>query len=498
MLLSTTALFCAELWPRKSTEYVLAEDGDSDVASASRFGIRAPVEDANIFSQLTFSWMSPLLKLGQHKQISEDDLWEVPSDCAPANIAETFDANWQHEIDHSEKRSPSLIRALWRTVGAHYVLGGCFKLAQDILSFSKPVVLSMILGFVASHKTDKPQPMSFGYFYAGCMLALQITQSIALNQSLQLGYVTAIKIKSSLTTAIYKKAVWLSNETRQKYKTGEIFTMLTSDVDSVARLSDHAHIFWSGPLQIILGTYLLYNTLGWSALASIVVMVASMPVNRGLTARMQVLKKEQRMNKGKRIALVGEALSGAKIIKLYAWERPILSKIQYVRESLELASLSKFGRMFAWASVSMTTVPFLVSFTTFLVYSAFDGVSHGPLNARLVFVSLSLFNLLRSPLTMLPKSISTLVDAGVAAGRIHKLLTSDELDVESVTRLESVRRSNRETLVQGRSNMDFAVKVSGGSFRWSSKDSVQLDNINLSALSNEHLAIVGRVGSGKS
>ncbi|KAJ2733122.1 hypothetical protein IW152_003279, partial [Coemansia sp. BCRC 34962] len=74
MLLSTIALFCAELWPRKSAEYVLPEDGDSDVVSVSRFGIRAPVEDANIFSQLTFSWMSPLLRLGQRKQISEDDL----------------------------------------------------------------------------------------------------------------------------------------------------------------------------------------------------------------------------------------------------------------------------------------------------------------------------------------------------------------------------------------------------------------------------------------
>ncbi|KAJ2788337.1 hypothetical protein GGI18_003014, partial [Coemansia linderi] len=115
MLLSTTALFCAELWPRKSTEYVLAEDGDSDVASVSRFGLRAPVEDANIFSQLTFSWISPLLKLGQHKQISEDDLWEVPSNIAPVNIAETFDANWQYEIDRSEKRAPSLARALWKT-----------------------------------------------------------------------------------------------------------------------------------------------------------------------------------------------------------------------------------------------------------------------------------------------------------------------------------------------------------------------------------------------
>ncbi|KAJ2812496.1 hypothetical protein H4S07_001361, partial [Coemansia furcata] len=173
----------------------------------------------------------------------------------------------------------------------------------------------------------------------------------------------------------------------------------------------------------------------------------------------------------------------------------------YVRESLELASLSKFGQMFAWASVSMTTVPFLVSFTTFLVYSVFDGVSHGPLTARLVFVSLSLFNLLRSPLILLPKSISTLVDANVAASRIHKLLMSDELDLESVTRLERVRRLNRRSYVQGNSGNDdkeIAVLVTNGAFGWSSNDLVLLNNISFSALSNEHLAIVGRVGSGKS
>ncbi|KAJ2611873.1 hypothetical protein GGF44_006125, partial [Coemansia sp. RSA 1694] len=60
MLFSVSVLFCAELWPRKHAEYVLAEDGDDDTSSDSRFGIRAPVEDANIFSQLTFSWLSSL------------------------------------------------------------------------------------------------------------------------------------------------------------------------------------------------------------------------------------------------------------------------------------------------------------------------------------------------------------------------------------------------------------------------------------------------------
>ncbi|KAJ2733974.1 Canalicular multispecific organic anion transporter 2 [Coemansia sp. BCRC 34962] len=102
---------------------------------------------------------------------------------------------------------------------------------------------------------------------------------------------------------------------------------------------------------------------------------------------------------------------------------------------------------------------------------------------------------------MFPTMLASVINSNVALGRIHKLLTSEELDLESVTRLESVRRSSRKPPTQdsaGRDEKNVAVLVSSGSFRWSSKDSVQLDNINLSALSGEHLAIVGRVGAGKS
>ncbi|KAJ2873875.1 hypothetical protein GGH93_002885 [Coemansia aciculifera] len=501
MLLYVTSLFCVELWPRKLSEYVLAEDGDDDVVSASRFGVRAPKDDANIFSQLTFSWLSPLFKMGQSKQISEDDLWEIPSSCLPTNIAQIFGANWQHELNQRVHRTPSLSRALWRTAGPYFILGGVFKLMQDILTLLKPVLLSLLLGFVASHTTDSPQPMSYGYFYACCMLVLQNIQTIVLHQSLQVGTDTGLKVRSSLTTAIYRKAMRLSNETRQEYTTGNISTLYSVDVDRIGAVTDYAHILWSGPLQISMVVYMLYNTLGWSVFAGVAIMVVSIPLNGWISRRMRVLQSEQMKNKDRRTTMISEVLSGVRVIKLYAWERSFISRIQHVRESLELVSLSKYGRMIALTSVSMTTVPFLVSFTTFLIYSVFDGASRGPLTAQLVFVSLALFNLLRFPLTMIPIVISTIVNANVAMGRVHKLLTSDELDLESVTRLESVRRSNRGPSSQTGSDNDdkcVAVQVADGSFRWSSKDSVLLDNINFCVLSGEHLAIVGRVGSGKS
>ncbi|KAJ2456552.1 hypothetical protein GGI03_006367, partial [Coemansia sp. RSA 2337] len=501
MLALTFALFSAELMPRKMSEYVLAEDDDDDMTSTSRFGVRAPMEDANIFSLLTFSWMSPLLKLSQSKQITEDDLWEVPSHIAPVDVAETFDVHWQHELDHHLHCTPSLWRALWRTTGTHIVIGGFFKLIHDSFSLLNPVLLSLLLEFVASHTSASPQPMSHGYFYASCMLGLQIIQTIVFQRSVQIDMDTKLKINTSLTTALYKKSIRLSNESRQEYTTGAVAMLFWTDVARVGGVIDYIYTVWSAPLQVVIVIYMLFNTLGYSVFVGVAIMAASVPLNNHVSKRLFTAIDELTKNQAKRASLIVEVLSGIRAIKLYAWEHPFVRKIQHVRESLELVSLSKYGQTLAWFSISSTAVPFLVSFTTFLIYSLFDNESHGPLTARLVFVSLSLFGLLRSPLVTFPTAISVIANAKISMNRIHKLLTSDELDLESVTRLERVRQSNHRSPVQGNSgnnNNGFAVQVTDGSFCWSSKEVAILDNINFSALSSEHLAIVGRVGSGKS
>ncbi|KAJ2720120.1 hypothetical protein GGI07_004797 [Coemansia sp. Benny D115] len=491
-------LFVVELWPRKLVEYVLPEDDDTDSLSASRFGVHSPEEDANIFSRLSFAWLTPLLQLGRHKQITEADLWCLPAHLAPLNVTEKFGDNWQHELDTSTPaKQPSLLRALWKTLGLPFALAGVLKLLQDILQFSQPVLLARLIGFVASHTTEHPQPISHGFFYATAMLVLQVVQTLFLHQYFQLCMVTGMKAKSSLTATIYRKALSLSNDTRQKYTTGSITTMFSVDVERVGGVTDYTHIVWSGPLQVLLAIYLLYQTLGWSVFAGIVIMVVSIPINTWITKRMRDLQLAQMKNKDARNTLIDEALSGIKVIKLYAWERSFLNRIRRVRESRELVTLSKYGHMYAWSSVTSMAVPFMVSFATFWIYSVFDGVSHGPLSAQLIFVSLSLFNLLRFPLTMFPIIVSSLVDTSVALNRIYSLLTSDELDPDSITRLASTRKAvaNSDSLAR---NDTAAVHVADAAFRWSERGPIVLDNIDFAAHSAEHLAIIGRVGAGKS
>jgi len=72
---------------------------------------------------------------------------------------------------------------------------------------------------------------------------------------------------------------------------------------------------------------------------------------------------------------------------------------------------------------------FKVAFATF---GTFVATSDDPLTAERVFVALSLFNILRFPLSMLPFLISNIVQASVSMKRLSAFLQHDEIDPDNL------------------------------------------------------------------
>lgn len=60
---------------------------------------------------------------------------------------------------------------------------------------------------------------------------------------------------------------------------GEIVNLMSVDAQRFMDLTTYIHTIWSGPLQICLALYFLWQTLGPSALAGIAVMVLLIPIN---------------------------------------------------------------------------------------------------------------------------------------------------------------------------------------------------------------------------
>lgn len=206
------AVFCASVglaalsfileWliPKRMSDYDMLGDDDE-----------CPYEYADIFSVLTFGWMTPLMKRGYNTFLTQDDLWNLRKRDSTRHTSESFEKSWANEM---EKKHPSLWLALFRSFGGPYFRGAAIKTISDVLNFAQPQLLRLLISFVDSYRSDKPQPVIRGAAIAIAMFAVSVSQTACLHQYFQRSFETGMRIKSSLTAAIYSKSTRLSNEGR--------------------------------------------------------------------------------------------------------------------------------------------------------------------------------------------------------------------------------------------------------------------------------------------
>lgn len=267
-----------------------------------------PYEYADIFSVLTFSWMTPLMKSGYKTFLTADDLWNLRNRDSTRSASGAFEKAWEQE---KEKKHPSLWMALFRSFGGPFLRGAMIKSCSDVLAFVQPQLLRLLIGFVASYKTDNPQPAIRGAAIALAMFAVSVSQTACLHQYFQRAFETGMRVKSALTAAIYIKSLRLSNEGRAAKSTGDIVNYMAVDTQRLSDLAQWGLQIWSAPFQIILCMVSLYQLVGFSMFAGVGAMLLMIPIN-GLIARiMKSLQKEQMANKDSRTRLMTEVRCAA-------------------------------------------------------------------------------------------------------------------------------------------------------------------------------------------
>jgi ATP-binding cassette, subfamily C (CFTR/MRP), member 1 len=441
-----------------------------------------PIEYASIFSILTFSWMTPMMKFGYKEFLTQDDLWNLRKRDTTRATSTTFDEAWALQL---EKKNPNLWIAMAQSFSGPYVRGAIIKTGSDCLNFMQPQLLRFLIAFVGSYgKGRTPQPPIKGAAIALAMFAVSIAQTACLHQYFQRAFETGMRIKSSLTAAIYKKSLRLSNEGRASKSTGDIVNYMAVDTQRLQDITQFGQQLWSAPFQITLCMISLYQLVGVSMFAGVGVMILMIPVN-GVIARIsKTLQKRQMKNKDARTRLMTEILNNMKSIKLYAWGQAFMSKLNFIRNDQELHTLRKIGAVTAVANFTWSTTPFFVSCSTFAVFVA---TNDRPLSTEIVFPALTLFNLLTFPLAVLPMVITAIIEAQVAVGRLTDYFTAPELQPDAVLRSDTVRHGEE------------SIKIRDATFTWNKDENRNaLENINFSAHRGELSCIVGRVGTGKS
>ncbi|KAI9176218.1 hypothetical protein H9P43_006583 [Blastocladiella emersonii ATCC 22665] len=535
---------------KRSAPTAAAADSGAESVSQST----SPMLAANIFSRLWYSWCTPLMRAGYHHPLQESDLLPLGEPFAADRALATFLghfrttlAAWQTKVGlpTATDRNPALhvpaphrvplaviLRALYRSFGTMWVVAGALKVLGDATALLIPVCVARIVAilsdcqasFAPAAAADQPEHYcnaNAGFVTVALMFACQLVSSVSTNAFWHLSMFTGLRVRTALVTAIFDKALKLSNAARAaEWNVGKVVNLVSTDC---SRLSDQAvpffHQLWTCPLQVTVAMILMVNYIGWAALVGFGFLALFVPLQGRAMAAIAVMRRKSQRITDRRVKLINELLQGIKIVKLLAWERPFLAKVEAEREK----ELYYVTRVAVWKSAVVgvaIAAPAIAAVCAFSTYAAFH-----PLVPSLVFGSLSLLNLARMPLWQIPQAYAYLLDAQVALRRITNLLVAAESEaMPTVTRSDDPNRpaiaidaasftweltgatgpvppaapSSSEKEKLGASDSVVALPLPLPLPTSSADDAVFIRDLDLRIPKGALVSVVGKVGSGKS
>jgi len=190
---------------------------------------------------------------------------------------------------------------------------------------------------------------------------------------------------------------------------------------------------------------ILVVQIGPSALVGVGFMLAMMPIQLWAMKSMFKIRGKTGKFTDKRAKLTQELLGGMKVIKFFAWETPYLQKLLGIRAD-ELAKLRSLLIIRAATMAFAMSLPVLASVLAFVTYAK-TGHAQSPAQ---IFTALTLFNLLRMPLMMLPVGLSTVTDAMAAFKRLRPIFVAEKMGEPFIVEPD----------------LKVAVEVKDGAFQW--------------------------------
>jgi ABC-type multidrug transport system fused ATPase/permease subunit len=466
---------------------------------------------ASLFSIATFTWADPLLLKGYKRTLELPDVWNLmPKDKAAAVLA-----------DYRQlKKTTKLVWHLTRYFRTKLIIQCSYAVFSALFTFAPTLVLKAILQYL---ENPDEVPRNVIWLYVVLLGLTDLIRSLASNQALWIGRKVCIQLRAIIIGEIYAKSLrrkaatgndtvlgdkkvkldamkrtkiqklfnllgkkdkdkdkdkattsdypaqvdgaMKDNSSDEQVNVGTIINLMSVDSFKVSEITSYLHFLLAqAPTELVFAIYLLYQILGWSSIPGIVVIFVLFPINLALARGFNSSQKAILAATDKRIHTTNEVLQNIRIIKFFAWEHRF-GKIVNEKRAEELKALRSKYIIWACAVAVWNTVPVVITFFSFLVYTT---IEKKPLYPSIAFTAISLFNILRIPLDQLGDMIAHVQESTVSVNRVEEFLNEEETEKYQQLRHDNVDDAGIET-----------IGFKDATFSWGGKESSE-DNASAS------------------
>ncbi|KAH6888231.1 multidrug resistance-associated ABC transporter [Coprinopsis sp. MPI-PUGE-AT-0042] len=490
------------------------------LSETAKAGSSSPEDYTSLFGWITFSWVYPLVQSGRFKTLNEDDVWNLSPAFRSKPVFTKFSEIkkptllrrlWiANSLDLLLDFILTFISIIFQYSGPVFL-----KLILDAIN-ERGTTKSTTSGFFAFSQIPlvgslAPTSQSNAYIYAVLAFVCTLCKAEADLQHLWYGRRAATRMRSELMAAIYDKALKrrdyagivssqapkadeeaakkqpseassskkMSRAERKKEKkaqklkkekaeandepkagadVGKIVNLMAGDANRISQTISALYFIYGAPLEIIIAGFLLYQLLGLSAFAGFFVLILGWPLNSYISKRSIRIQKGVLSARDGRMGVLNELIGAVKFIKFFAWEDRWIERALDAREK-EMKWMVKARVNSVMFYLLWTLAPILVSIISFMTYV----MQGNELSVSVAFTSIALFNMVRTPLNVIPSWIVQILQTGVALKRIAVYLDEDEVD-EQVSSLKQKPASFYSSLESRET--DDGLGLENATLRW--------------------------------
>jgi ABC-type multidrug transport system fused ATPase/permease subunit len=429
-------------------------------------------------------------------------------------------------------RTKKLVPVLFRLIQPIFVPAGFWELLVVLAKVSLPLSLRQILLVLEANPSasviSEGLPFAITLSLAGVVLALSQNRVVFLCTA------SGIRIRAALTTALYEHALRLTASGKIGLTTGQVTNLVAVDTQKLFDVCVEGHNLWSCPLLIIIVLALLATLIGTELMIGVLVLILFIPIVRWIVQQMLKIRKARSALTDVRINTLTAMLHGIHVTKLNHYERNIESQVETIRRQ-EMVLLRKELWMWGWVLTTAVCSPLVAVMVAFSFYTLLD--EGNLLTPSTAFSTLLLFSILRSPINMAARLVGNMSQAVENVSRITLFLEreahlagDEEASNEPVKTLvkTSKRAFPKRQLVRFSASRDNLVSIEAGCFSIKPQNSIiqgsflasfrgltperslgkgdftagvkgfSVSNLSFEVKRSEVIAVVGKVGSGKS
>ncbi|XP_006737490.1 multidrug resistance-associated protein 5-like [Leptonychotes weddellii] len=377
-----------------------------------------PVDNAGLFSCMTFSWLSPLARMAHRKgELSMEDVWSLSKYESSDVNCRRLERLWQEELNEVGPDAASLRRVVWIFCRTRLILSIVCLMITQLAGFSGPA-------FVVKHLLEYTQVTDSNLKYSLLLvlglLLTEVVRSWSLALTWALNYRTGVRLRGAILTMAFKKILKLKNI--KEKSVGELINLCSNDGQRMFEAAAVGSLLAGGPIVAILG--MIYNViiLGPTGFLGSAVFILFYPAMMFVSRITAYFRRKCVTTTDERVQKMNEVLTYIKFIKMYAWVKAFSQIVQKIREE-ERRILEKAGY---FQSITVGVAPIVMVIASVVTFSVHMTLGFD-LTAAQAFTVVTVFNSMTFALKVTPFSVKSLSEASVAVDRFKSLFLMEEV-----------------------------------------------------------------------